>query len=85
MVERQRKAAHTEEKATSQQNDLKIAISDAATTQGMLAATRARRGKERILASNIWRECGRADLEFGPVILILGYDFQIYENKLLLF
>lgn len=53
MIERQRKAAHTEEQARSQQKDLKTAISDAATTQGMLAATRAGRGKERILASSI--------------------------------
>ena len=53
MIERQRKAAHAEEQARSQQKDLKIAISDAATTQGMLAATGAGRGKERILASSI--------------------------------
>lgn len=52
IIERQRKATHTEEKARSQQKDLKIAISDAATTQGMLAATRAGRGKEQILASS---------------------------------
>lgn len=52
IIERQRKATHTEEKARSQQKDLKIATSDAATTQGMLAATRAGRGKEQILASS---------------------------------
>lgn len=52
IIERQRKATHTEEKARSQQKDLKIAISDAATTQGMLAATRAGRGKVQILASS---------------------------------
>lgn len=53
IIERQRKATHTEEKARSQQKDLKIAISDAATTQGMLTASRAGRGNERILASSI--------------------------------